>query len=72
MAVFPGYDLALMSRVEQSAPWQIYVLNTETGERLNLSQTKSNERTPKWSPDGRSMVFVSERDGNREISYDRP
>ena len=65
--VLPGYNIACMSRGDESAPWQIYVLNPQTGDRVALSQTDSNERTPRWSPDGRKLVFASDRDGNREI-----
>jgi len=42
-------------------------MNTLTGERLRLTTTDANERTPKWSPDGERLVFVSDRDGNREV-----
>jgi TolB protein len=56
-----------MSRETRDAPWQVYVLNSQTGERLRLTDTQSNERTPKWSPDGKRLVFASDRDGNREI-----
>jgi len=66
-AVLPGYDVAFMSRVDREAPWQIYVFNSRTGKRLRLTETNSNERTPRWSPDGRRLVFVSHRDGNREV-----
>jgi Tol biopolymer transport system component len=63
----PGYDLAFMARVDSDSPWQIYVLNSRQGERLRLTETLSNERTPRWSPDGKRLLFASDRDGNREI-----
>ena len=63
----PGYDIVYMARVNEDSFWQIYALNSSTGERLRLTETSSNERTPKWSPDGRQIVFASDRDGNREI-----
>jgi Tol biopolymer transport system component len=56
-----------MSRTDKNAPWQIYVLNVQTGERVAISETRSNERTPRWSPDGQQLVFASDRDGNREV-----
>jgi hypothetical protein len=65
--VLPGYDLLFMSRTDQQTPWQIYALNSRTGKRLRITETTSNERTPKWSPDGQRMVFASDRDGDRDI-----
>ncbi len=63
----PGYDLLLMSRRGADQVWQIHALNSNTGQRLRLTDTDSNERTPKWSPDGTRILFTSERDGNREV-----
>lgn len=62
-----GYDLLVMSRAKSETVWQLYALNSNTGQRVRLTQTESNERTPKWSPDGRRILFTSERDGNREV-----
>ncbi len=66
-ATLAGYDLLIMSRAKTDKFWQIYALNSNTGQRLRLTETDSNERTPKWSPDGRRILFTSERDGNREV-----
>jgi len=65
--VLPGYDLVLMSRTDEDAPWQLLALDPLSGKTLPLTQTDSNERTPRWSPDGRRLAFVSERDGEREV-----
>jgi len=65
--VLSGYDLVVMSRTDEESPWQILALNPLSGESLSLMQTDSNERTPRWSPDGRRLAFVSDRDGEREI-----
>lgn len=65
--VLPDYDLLLMSRTDRQDPWQIYALNSGTGERMRLMTTGSNERTPRWSPDGRHIAFASDRDGDRDI-----
>jgi TolB protein len=63
----PGYDLLVMARTESQSPWQIYALNSRTGDRTRLMATTSNDRTPKWSPDGNLIAFASDRDGDRDI-----
>jgi TolB protein len=63
----PGYDLLVMSREGAQSPWQIYALDTGTGGRIRLTETEANDRTPKWSPDGRYVAFASDRDGDRDI-----
>ncbi|MBN1642742.1 MAG: PD40 domain-containing protein [Anaerolineae bacterium] len=65
--LLPGFDLLVMSRADAQAPWQIDALDTRAGKRIRLTETTANDRTPKWSPDGRSIAFASDRDGDREI-----
>jgi TolB protein len=67
VVTLPGYDMASMARTGLDAPWQVYVLDSRTGQRVRLTETDSNERTPRWSPDGQRLVFASDRDGNREL-----
>lgn len=41
--------------------WHIWTINTETGDALQLSDGESNEEAPTWSPDGQSILFISNR-----------
>jgi dipeptidyl aminopeptidase/acylaminoacyl peptidase len=43
---------------------QIYIADTETGESRNLTGDKATNWGPLWSPDGRYLVFLSDRDGS--------
>ena len=49
------------------ANWQIYVMDTDGGNRRNLTKNASRDENPSWSPDGKRIAFDSYRDGNHEI-----
>lgn len=46
---------------------QIFVRDERTGQVSNLTGTSSNNGCPSWSPDGKQIVFCSDRDGGSEI-----
>ena len=41
----------------------IWLLDVKSGETTQLSQPDSNDSEPAWSPDGKELVFMSDRDG---------
>ena len=47
--------------------FEIYVIDTDGDKPQNLTNNVGDDRYPSWSPDGKQITFVSERDGNREI-----
>ncbi|MFN2304170.1 MAG: TolB family protein, partial [Anaerolineales bacterium] len=42
--------------------WQIYSANVDGSERRRLTHSHDDEWSPEWSPDGRYILFHSERD----------
>lgn len=51
--------------VDQS--WRIYMMNADGSGVTVLTPDGEDDTAPVWSPDGRKIAFVSQRDGNREI-----
>lgn len=49
--------------------YEIFVIDLETGGLTQLTDNKSNEYTPTWSPDGSRIAFNSNREGQQFDIY---
>jgi Tol biopolymer transport system component len=47
----------------EGAKFDLYVLDPMNGDKTQLTDNAANDVFPKWSPDGRKVAFVSDRDG---------
>jgi TolB protein len=48
----------------QAGNWEIYSINVLSGTLTRLTRASGNDGLPTWSPDGKYLAFVSDRDGS--------
>ena len=52
--------------------WHIWTINAASGEATQLTDSdKFSEVQPQWTPDGRSLIFISNRDPQPDINWDQ-
>lgn len=59
----PQSDLAIL----QFGKWKISVMDLESGLIETLPGQDGHNLNPQWAPDGRSIAFVSDRDGGQNL-----
>ena len=64
---FVAYTIRRPDWKDNAYEQQIWLANTETGQTLQLTNSKGNNTDPTWSPDTHWLGFVSDRDGKRQI-----
>ena len=60
-----AYTVSAMDAKEDSSDTDIYMAPFSGGTPLRLTGSKKAETSPRWSPDGRYLAFLSAREGNK-------
>lgn len=51
--------------------WHIWVVDTQSGETTQLTEGEIHDETnPTWTPDGKQIIFISNRNPDPDINYD--
>ena len=70
-----GKRIAFMSRRdghfigEFGLSYEIYVMDADGGNEQRLTNNRKNDSSPSWSPDGKWIVFSSDRKGD-DVNYE--
>jgi len=62
-----AYTVSLPDTVEDQANSDVWMSSWDGDRKVRLTSSKSSEDTPRWSPDGRYLSFLSARDDAREV-----
>jgi TolB protein len=66
-AAFPGQNGRIVFQTNRDGNAEIYSMNADGTNRVNLTRHPREDLDPHWSADGGRIVFASNRDGNFEI-----
>jgi TolB protein len=66
-AAFPGANGQIAFHTTRDGNFEIYAMNPDGSNPVNLTNHPADDAYPAWSPDGSKIVFQSSRNGNAEI-----
>jgi dipeptidyl aminopeptidase/acylaminoacyl peptidase len=64
-----AYTVSSLDRKEDNSDTDVYMMATAGGAPIRLTSSKKPETSPRWSPDGRYLAFLSARDSKKMQVY---
>jgi dipeptidyl aminopeptidase/acylaminoacyl peptidase len=62
-----AYTVVTPSLADNRGIARIWLVNAGTGAARQLTQGPGSDRSPRWAPDGRTLAFISSRQGGPQI-----
>lgn len=62
-----GKKIVFMGQGNRDKTWHIYTINSDGSGLVRLTKGQSRNLSPVWSPDGRHILFYSDRSGSYEL-----
>jgi Tol biopolymer transport system component len=66
-AAFPGGNGKLVFETNRDGNEEIYTMNSDGTNRVDLTRNPTDDTDPRWSSDGSRIVFASNRTGNYQL-----
>jgi dipeptidyl aminopeptidase/acylaminoacyl peptidase len=66
-AAFPGMNGKLVFETNRDGNEEIYTMNADGTDRVDLTRNPADDTDPRWSANGKQIVFASDRSGNFQI-----
>ena len=64
-----AYTLTTLDAKEDDSDTDVYLVSTDGGEPLRLTSSKKEDSSPRFSPDGEWIAFLSDREGKKTQVY---
>ena len=62
-----AYEVGVVDLAANKTVRHIWMVSAEGGEPRQLTRGDGSDTRPRWSPDGKSLAFISTRGGNSQV-----